>query len=239
MRNILIALGVVAVLAIVGLAITEYTGPSGGDGTSPPATSAAKMVMPVIGADEFIIGKPEAPITIVEYASLTCPHCARFHTDTLPKLKEKYIEPGKVRLVYRDFPLDRYALQGSMMARCAGPERYLGFIDVMFMTQDSWARADGGRRKAIPKDRMRSRLEKIIKELLESSYSGSSLFFRTALRADGVTNGWKIGFTWNLDFAANLDVMIIPEKQDNDEIRDQIKAEIERKLPSWKKRASA
>lgn len=146
MRKILIALGVVAVLAVVGLAITEYTGSSGNDRKSPAetsaATSAAKTVMPVIGADDFIIGKPGAPITIVEYASLTCPHCARFHTDTLPKLKEKYIEPGKVRLVYRDFPLDKYALQGSMMARCAGRERYLGFIEVMFMTQDSWARAD-------------------------------------------------------------------------------------------------
>ncbi len=142
MRNFLIALGVVAVLAIVGLAITEYTGPSGDDGKSPAGTSAAKTVMPVIGADEFIIGKPDAPITIVEYASLTCPHCARFHTNTLPKLKEKYIEPGKVRLVYRDFPLDKYALQGSMMARCAGRERYLGFIDVMFKTQDGWARSD-------------------------------------------------------------------------------------------------
>ncbi len=142
MRNILIALGVVAVLAIVGLAITENTGPSGDNGKSPSATNAAKKVMPVIGAGEYIIGKPDAPITIVEYASLTCPHCARFHTNTLPKLIEKYIDPGKVRLVYRDFPLDRYALQGSMMARCAGPERYLGFIDAMFMTQDAWARSD-------------------------------------------------------------------------------------------------
>ncbi len=142
MRNFLIVLGVVAVLAIVGLAITEFAGPSGDDGGSAGPTSTAKTVMPVIGADEFIIGKPDAPITIVEYASLTCPHCARFHTDTLPKLKEKYIDPGKVRLVYRDFPLDRFALQGSMMARCAGRERYLGFIDAMFMTQDGWARSN-------------------------------------------------------------------------------------------------
>ncbi len=141
MRNILIALGVVAVLAIVGLAITEYAGPSGGDDNSPAATSPVKTVMPVIGADEFIIGKPDAPITIVEYASLTCPHCARFHTKTLPQLKAKYIDSGKVRLVYRDFPLDKYALQGSMMARCAGRERYLGFIDAMYMTQDGWARS--------------------------------------------------------------------------------------------------
>ncbi len=142
MRNILIALAVVAVLAIAGLAITENTGPETDEGESPVAASASKAVMPVISADDYTMGKPDAPITIVEYASLTCPHCARFHTDTLPQLKEKYIKTGKVRLVYRDFPLDRYALQGSMMARCAGRERYLGFIDAMFMTQDGWARAD-------------------------------------------------------------------------------------------------
>lgn len=146
MRNILIVLGVVAVLAIVGLAITEYAGTPGGDADSPAASSttatAAKTIHPVIGADEFIIGKPGAPITIVEYASLTCPHCARFHTETLPQLIANYIEPGKVRLVYRDFPLDRYALQGSMMARCAGRGRFLGFIDAMYKTQNAWSRSN-------------------------------------------------------------------------------------------------
>ncbi len=86
---------------------------------------------------------------------------------------------------------------------------------------------------------MRARLEKIIKKLLKDNYPGSSLSFRTALMADGVTNGWHIGFTWNLDFQANLSVMIIPEEQDDEEIRDQIKVEIDRNLPAWKKRASA
>lgn len=85
--------------------------------------------------------------------------------------------------------------------------------------------------------RMRIRLEKISDELLESSYSGETLSFRTALRADGVTNGWKIGFLYKGEFG--LDVMIIPEDQDDDEIRDQIKVEIDRNLPAVKKRASA
>ncbi len=93
-----------------------------------------------VGADEFVLGTADAPITIVEYASLTCPHCARFHSDTLPALKKEFIDTGKVRIVYRDFPLDRLALAAAMTARCAGRERYFGFIDTFFARQASWAR---------------------------------------------------------------------------------------------------
>ena len=91
---------------------------------------------------EQAIGDPNAPVTIIEYASLTCPHCATFHEDVLPALKERYIAPGKVRLIYRDFPLDERALAAAKIAHCAGPERYFGFIDVLFQTQSSWARAE-------------------------------------------------------------------------------------------------
>ena len=83
-------------------------------------------------------------------------------------------------------------------------------------------------------DRMRIRLEKLIKKLLKDRYSRLPFLVKRALRADGVTDGWMINFRWNLN-AADLDLMIIPEKQDDDEIRDQIKAEIDRMLPSWKK----
>lgn len=86
---------------------------------------------------------------------------------------------------------------------------------------------------------MRIRLKKIIKELLEESYSGSSLSFRTALMADGVTNGWKIGFLYKGEFALDLGVRIIPEDQDDDAIRNQIKGEIDKNLLAWKKRALA
>lgn len=92
--------------------------------------------------NEQAMGDPNAPVTIVEYASLTCPHCATFHEDVLPALKEQYIAPGKVRLVYRDFPLDERALDAAKLAHCAGPERYFGFLDVLFETQENWARAE-------------------------------------------------------------------------------------------------
>jgi protein-disulfide isomerase len=91
---------------------------------------------------EQMLGNPDAPVTIIEYASLTCPHCAQFHTEVLPELKERYIAPGKVRLIYRDFPLDQTALAAAALAHCAGPERYFSMLDVLFETQSNWARAD-------------------------------------------------------------------------------------------------
>jgi protein-disulfide isomerase len=94
------------------------------------------------------MGDAKAPVTIIEYASLTCPHCANFHVNILPKLKEAYIDTGKARLVYRDFPLDRLALSGSMMARCAGRDRYFAFIDTMYKKQAGW-KASKDQRKAL------------------------------------------------------------------------------------------
>jgi protein-disulfide isomerase len=93
---------------------------------------------------EQTMGDPDAPVTIIEYASLTCPHCAQFHNEVLPDLKKRYIETGKVQLIYRDFPLDERALMAAELAHCAGPDRYFGFLDVLFETQSGWARADDG-----------------------------------------------------------------------------------------------
>jgi len=89
---------------------------------------------------EYFLGKRSAPVTIVEYASMTCPHCAHFATKVLPTIKTEYIDTGKARLVFRDFPLDQLALRAAMVARCAGKNRYFGFIDAFFSTQDKWAR---------------------------------------------------------------------------------------------------
>jgi protein-disulfide isomerase len=90
---------------------------------------------------EHILGDPAAPVTIIEYASLTCPHCAAFHKETLPGLKERYIDTGKVKLNFQDFPLDENAVRAAMLTHCAGPERYYRFLDVFFAQQASWANA--------------------------------------------------------------------------------------------------
>jgi len=90
---------------------------------------------------ERVIGKAEAPITIVEYASLTCPHCARFHMETLPKIKAAYIDTGKAKLIFRDFPFDGLALRAAALARCAPQERYFAVLDTLFQQQETWSRA--------------------------------------------------------------------------------------------------
>ena len=88
-----------------------------------------------------MIGEATAPVTIIEYASLTCSHCAQFHNQVLPALKVGLIASGKVQLVFRDFPLDQLAMAGSVLARCAGRNRYFAFLDVLFRDQSSWAQS--------------------------------------------------------------------------------------------------
>src|SRR5882724_7735694 len=83
-------------------------------------------------------GAAEAPVTIVEYASMTCPHCAHFHNTTYPELKKRYIDTGKVRFIFREFPLDRLSAMASMLARCAGDDKNFQLIDTLFKQQDKW-----------------------------------------------------------------------------------------------------
>ena len=85
------------------------------------------------------LGKADAKVTIIEYASLTCGHCARFHKDTLPELKTKYIDTGKVRYILREFPLDPLATAGFMAAHCAPEGKYHAIIDLLFQQQADWA----------------------------------------------------------------------------------------------------
>jgi protein-disulfide isomerase len=110
--------------------------PANAQAPAPDPAKAASLL--AVGQQDRVLGKPEAPITIVEYASLTCPHCAHFEKDVLPGLKKKWIDTGKAKLVLRDYPLDEPALRAAMMARCAPPERFYPLIDTLFETQDKW-----------------------------------------------------------------------------------------------------
>jgi protein-disulfide isomerase len=90
---------------------------------------------------EMVVGDEKAPVTIVEYASMTCSHCAQFHKDTYPKLKAQYIDTGKVRFIFREFPLDPLAAGAFMLARCAGndnKDRYFALVDTLFSEQKTW-----------------------------------------------------------------------------------------------------
>lgn len=88
---------------------------------------------------DLSIGKADAPVTIVEYASMTCGHCANFHNKVFPALKEKYIDTGKVRFIFREFPLDNLAAAASMLARCTGGDKAYPLIGALFKTQEQWA----------------------------------------------------------------------------------------------------
>jgi protein-disulfide isomerase len=87
-----------------------------------------------------VLGKPDAPITVIEYASTTCSHCANFHKNTLPKFKTEWIETGKAKLIYRDFPTGPRGLSvgASMIAHCAGPDRYFGLLALIMEQQEKW-----------------------------------------------------------------------------------------------------
>ncbi|MEX0310086.1 MAG: DsbA family protein [Tateyamaria sp.] len=94
---------------------------------------------------EMQLGNPDAPVTVIEYASYTCPHCASFHEGAYKQLKSDYIDTGKINFIYREVYFDRFGLWASAIARCAGtPETFFGITDMLYASQSEWARAGGG-----------------------------------------------------------------------------------------------
>ncbi len=86
-----------------------------------------------------ILGKDDAPVTVIEYASMTCGHCATFHNNTYPEFKKRYVDTGKVRYILREFPLDPLAAGAFMLARCAGKDKYFPLVETLFQQQRTWA----------------------------------------------------------------------------------------------------
>jgi protein-disulfide isomerase len=111
-----------------------------GQQAAPPTGDVAMSDLMMKGPlEDIVLGNADAPTTIVEYASMTCSHCANFHTNVFPELKTKYIDTGKAKFILREFPLDSLALAAFMVARCAGPDRYYPVTGALFDTQKSWA----------------------------------------------------------------------------------------------------
>jgi protein-disulfide isomerase len=138
----LMILGAVALALLLAIFIYYLRGgfaPSGGrvadkDKVDP---SIAALLAPG-PLPEMALGSESAPNVIVEYASMTCPHCAQFQTQVFPEVKTKYVDTGKVRYIFREFPLDGLAVAASMLARCSG-DKYFPMIDALFETQTTWA----------------------------------------------------------------------------------------------------
>jgi protein-disulfide isomerase len=102
-----------------------------------PSVPVADLMKPS-PLGEMAIGDEKAPITVIEYASMTCPHCAHFSEVTFPELKKRYIDTGKVRFIFREFPLDQLAAAGFILARCAGPDKFFPLVETLFAQQRDW-----------------------------------------------------------------------------------------------------
>ncbi len=107
---------------------------------APQMASAQTLDVPAVMQDR-ILGDPNAPVTIVAYESLTCPHCAGFHRDTYDELIERFVDTGQAKFIYREFPLDQSAVVAAALARCTAEPQFYGMIEVLFRTQGQWARA--------------------------------------------------------------------------------------------------
>lgn len=143
-QNRVIAIAAAAVLAVGALGYVGYRSFASKDGLETASIdegrSALEKELAVPGPlGDMSLGDKNAPIKVYEYASLTCSHCAEFNKDTFPTFKKEYIDTGKVYYTLRDFPFDPIATAAYMLAHCAGPERYFGFVDVLFSTQAQWA----------------------------------------------------------------------------------------------------
>ena len=91
---------------------------------------------------DMFLGPDDAPITVIEYASFTCPHCATFHKEAYKLLKKKYIDSNKIKFVFREVYFDKYGMWASLVARCAGKDKFFGLTDMIMKTQNKWARAE-------------------------------------------------------------------------------------------------
>ena len=114
----------------------------GSEVTLPYAASAEEASEEIKPIAEMVQGDLDAPIEMIEYASFTCPHCATFHADVYPKLKINYIDKGLVKFIYREVYFDKYGMWASMIARCAGADRFFGMTDQIYRKQSNWARAE-------------------------------------------------------------------------------------------------
>lgn len=137
------------------------------------ATGLAALAAPALASaledkgyalGDIALGSPDAPVTVIEYASLTCPHCATFHRDTWPTIRATYVETGKVRFVFREVYFEQYGLWASMIARCGGAATFHGFISTFLERQQEWTRAQDvvaelmriGRLGGLPAERLQA-----------------------------------------------------------------------------------
>ena len=144
--------------------------------TEPTGDEDAASAEPGYAMGDIVLGDPDAPLTVIEYASFTCPHCGSFALQTFPQVKEQYIDTGKVNFILREVYFDQYGLWASMVARCGGEKGFYPLAETFLSTQSTWTRADDighaiqqvGRRAGLSSDRLEQCLSdrEFAKELL-------------------------------------------------------------------------
>jgi protein-disulfide isomerase len=131
-RGLLTAASFIGAAGFAGMLMPPFTTLALADDPSPAELAEA-------GPDgDVVLGSDKAPVTIIEYASMTCPHCAHFSKETFPELQKRYIDTGKVRFIFREFPLDALAAAGFMLARCAGKDKFMPIVETLFAKQSDW-----------------------------------------------------------------------------------------------------
>ncbi len=162
MKHIIAVISALAIMLLAAFYMSGFGSPAG------PELGAAHAEQPVAGEKaepgsagaegqaarsgdgedpankDMILGDPDAPVTIIEYASFTCPHCARFHKEVFPKIKKNYIDTGKVKFVFREVYFDRFGLWAGMLAHCGGEMRYFGLARMIFEDGNEWISGAGG-----------------------------------------------------------------------------------------------
>ncbi|PTX57749.1 protein-disulfide isomerase [Litoreibacter ponti] len=140
-RNLLIAIvGVVA----IGLGAFFVMGNSSNavPGVTAVNAQTAAADIDTSGVMDPFLGDADAPVTVIEYASFTCPHCRTFHENAFKQIKKDYIDTGKVKFIFREVYFDRYGLWAGMVARCGGGDRYFGIVDLIYENQQTWTQGD-------------------------------------------------------------------------------------------------
>jgi protein-disulfide isomerase len=219
--------GAVALTLIAGgvLYMTQPAPQGAGAGFALPGaasaqeTAASEEAAPIT-IEEMTIGNPDATVEIIEYASYTCPHCANANENQVAEVKKNYVDTGKVKFTYREVYFDKYGMWGSMIARCAGPEKFFGITDMIYKDQDALLDAarkgdDAGAAEVLRKI---GRLAGIEDAQLEACMAdGDKLralltWFQTNAEADGINstptfliNGEKYSNMNYKDFAKVLD----------------------------------
>ncbi|WP_339769349.1 DsbA family protein [uncultured Pseudosulfitobacter sp.] len=145
MKRLIAIVAAVAVVAVAAWFVVGRTTPS----TTPLAATVTtqpaegESTIDISDVQDMQQGNPDAPVTMIEYASYTCPHCANFNTGVYKQLKKDYIDTGKINFIYREVYFDGPGVWASLLARCAGPEKFFGITDLLYASQSTWANAGG------------------------------------------------------------------------------------------------